>query len=57
VQHSASSGIKPGLNMHLYYLLDREESMDMVRDWLKYINLETKSLRDQITSRPCMRGV
>jgi hypothetical protein len=35
--------------MHLYYLLDREESMDMVRDWLKYINLETKSLRDQIT--------
>ena len=48
-QHSPSSGINPGLRVHLFFLLDRDESMSTVRDWLKYTNLVTKSLRDQIT--------
>ena len=48
-QHSPSSGLKPGLNMHLFFLLDRNENMNTVRDWLKYTNLVTKSLRDQVS--------
>lgn len=48
-QHSASSGLKPGLNMHLFFMLDRPEGMAMIRDWLKFTNLDTKSLSDQIT--------
>ena len=35
--------------MHLFFVLDREENMSTVRDWLKYTNLVTKSLCDQIT--------
>ena len=50
IQHSPSSGIKTdGLRMHLYFLLDRAEDMSVVCDWLKYTNLVTEKLRNQVT--------
>ena len=48
-QHSAGSGLKPGLNMHLFFLLDREEHMKDIKNWLMHINLVTEQLRDKVT--------
>ena len=49
VQHSPSSGIKPGLRMHLFFMLDAEVPVKIISSWLKYMNLATKSLNNQIT--------
>jgi len=49
VQHSPSSGIKPGLRAHVYFLLDRPEDMSVVCDWIKLTNLVTEKLRNQVT--------
>lgn len=48
-QHSPSSGIKPGLRSHLYFLLFRGEDRRVLSDWLKSLNLATGPLRDQVT--------
>ena len=48
-QHSPSSGLKPGLNMHLFFLLDRPESMHVASDTIRHLNFVTKSLRDKVT--------
>ena len=48
-QHSPSSGLKPGLNMHLFFLLDREENMQVASDTLRHLNFVTASLRDKVT--------
>ena len=48
-QHSAGSTLKPGLNMHLFFVLDREEDMADIKNWMMHANLETKSLVDKIT--------
>lgn len=55
VQHSPSSGIKPGLRAHVFFLLDRPENMDTVSDWIKYTNLVTDSLRNQVTLAPSQK--
>ena len=47
--HSASSGIKPDMNMHVFFLLDRPEHMKDIRTWLTHTNLVTKELSDQLT--------
>jgi len=47
-QHSPSSGLKPGLNMHLFFLLDRAESMIVASDTIRHLNFVTKSLRDRV---------
>jgi len=49
VQHSPSSGIKPGVRVHIFFMLDTEVSTRMVSTWLKWQNLATQQLRDQIT--------
>lgn len=49
VQHSPSSGIKSGVRAHLFFLLSDQVDVRSVSAWLKYINLETKLLSDQVT--------
>ena len=49
LQHSPSSGIKPGVRAHLFFLLEDSVDVSSVSAWLKYTNLETSSLSDQIT--------
>lgn len=49
VQHSPSSGIKPGVRVHIFFLLDAAVSPRMVSTWLKWQNLATQQLRDQVT--------
>lgn len=49
VQESPSSGIKPGLRAHVFFLLEREEQMKDIKTWLMHINLVTEKLRDEIT--------
>ena len=49
VQHSPSSGIKPGIRAHVYFLLDREEAMQDIKTWIINTNLATEKLRDEIT--------
>ena len=48
-QHSPSSGLKPGLNMHLFFLLDKPESAVVASDTLRHLNFVTKSLRDKVS--------
>lgn len=49
VQHSPSSGIKPGLRAHVFFMLDRDESMQDIKTWIMHTNLVTEKLRDEIT--------
>lgn len=49
LQHSPSSGIKPGVRVHVFFLLEDEVDVTSVSAWLKYANLETQQLSDQIT--------
>lgn len=49
LQHSPSSGIKPGVRVHIFFLLDVAISTRMVSTWLKWQNLATRQLRDQVT--------
>jgi hypothetical protein len=49
VQHSPSSGIKPGIRVHVFFMLYDEVDVGSVSAWLKYVNLETQLLSDQIT--------
>lgn len=49
IQHSPSSGIKPGLRAHVFFMLDRPEQMKDIKTWVIYINLVTEKLRDEIT--------
>jgi len=49
VQHSPSSGIKPGIRVHIFFMLFDEVDVGSVSAWLKYTNLETQLLSDQIT--------
>ena len=48
-QHSPSSGLKPGLNMHLFFLLDKAESMVVASDTIRHLNFVTKTLRNRVT--------
>ena len=48
-QHSPSSGLKPGLNMHLFFLLDRPEDMNIVSDTIRHLNFGTEQLRNKVT--------
>jgi hypothetical protein len=49
VQHSPSSGIKPGIRAHVYFLLDRDEAMQDIKTWIIDTNLATEKLRNEIT--------
>jgi len=49
VQHSPSSGIKPGIRQHIFFLLDSPTDVRSVSAWLKWQNLATEQLRNQIT--------
>lgn len=49
VQHSPSSGIKPGIRAHVFFLLHDKVDVRSVSTWLKYTNLETQLLSDQVT--------
>ena len=49
LQHSPSSGIKPGVRVHLFFMLYEPVDVGSVSAWLKYTNLETQLLSDQIT--------
>lgn len=44
IQWSASQGMKPGLNAHVFMLLDKPESPAYLKRWLKYLNLNTPQL-------------
>ena len=48
-QHSPSSGLKTGLNMHLFFLLDKPESAIVTSETLRHLNFVTQSLRDKVT--------
>jgi hypothetical protein len=48
-QHSPSSGLKPGLNMHVFFMLDKAESAIVASDTLRHLNFVTKSLRNKVT--------
>jgi len=47
-QHSPSSGIATGLRQHLFFLLDKAESMIVASDTIRHLNFVTKSLRDRV---------
>jgi hypothetical protein len=49
VQHSPSSGIKPGLRAHVFFLLDAPVDMTDVKSWVMEANLVTEKLRNEIT--------
>jgi len=49
VQHSPSSGIKHGVRAHLFFMLEDEVDVKSISSWLKYTNLATELLSDQIT--------
>ena len=49
LQHSPSSGVKPGVRVHLFFMLEDEVDVTSVSAWLKFANLETQQLSDQIT--------
>lgn len=49
LQHSPSSGIKPGVRVHVFFLLFEEVDVGSVSAWIKSANLDTKLLSDQIT--------
>lgn len=49
LQHSPSSGIKPGVRAHIFFLLHEKVDVGSVSAWLKYTNLDTQLLSDQIT--------
>jgi len=49
VQHSAGSGIKPGVRAHVFFMLDTPVCSRVIRRWFKAQNLFTEQLRDQIT--------
>lgn len=40
LQESASSGMKPGLNAHVFFLLDAPVNPTLLKHWLKHLNLE-----------------
>ena len=44
IQWSASQGMKPGLNAHVFMLLDKKESPAYLKRWLKYLNLNIPQL-------------
>jgi hypothetical protein len=49
IQHSPSSGIKPGVRCHVFFLLEDQVDVKSVSAWLKYTNLATESLSKQVT--------
>lgn len=49
VQHSPSSGIKPGIRAHVFFMLDRPEHMADIKNWAIQTNLVTEKLRDEVT--------
>lgn len=49
VQESPSSGIKPGLRAHVFFMLDQPVSMADVKTWIMETNLVTEKLRNEIT--------
>jgi hypothetical protein len=49
VQESPSSGIKPGLRAHVFFMLDQPVNMADVKTWVMEANLVTEKLRDEIT--------
>lgn len=49
LQHSPSSGIKPGIRVHLFFKLYMPVAPSMVKTWLQHVNLATDSLGDNVT--------
>lgn len=49
LQHSPSSGIKPGVRAHVFFLLYDAIDVGTVSSWLKFMNLDNQLLSDQIT--------
>lgn len=49
IQHSPSSGIKLGIRVHVFFMLEDQTAPAIIKDWLMYTNLATQSLSDQIT--------
>jgi hypothetical protein len=49
-QHSSSAGIKypTGFRGHIWILLDKPESPEALKRWLRYVNLNNSRLTDQI---------
>lgn len=48
VQYSASQGIKEGLNAHVFMILENSVPAEMLKSWLRWKNLSTPFLKDQI---------
>lgn len=48
-QHSASAGIKcqPGLRGHVFFELSTEANPPMLKEWLKFVNLNVPGLRER----------
>jgi hypothetical protein len=49
IQHSPSSGIKPGVRCHVFFLLEDKVDVKSVSSWLKYTNLASDELSNQVT--------
>lgn len=45
-QHSASSGLKPGLRSHLFFLISEFVSPQAIKNWMKHVNLSLHLLRE-----------
>lgn len=48
VQWSASQGLKPGLNAHIFMLLEHAQSPAFLKQWLMYQNYTVAALREQL---------
>jgi hypothetical protein len=49
LQYSASQGIKPGTNAHIFVLVDRPVTAEHAKAWLKHKNLTLNLLKEQLT--------
>ena len=49
VQYSNSTGVKPGLRCHIFIMLDRPQSPEIIKVWLQHLNISTPMLANSIS--------
>lgn len=49
VQYSNSAGIKPGLRCHIFIMLDRPHSPEMLKMWLQHLNINIPLLANSLS--------
>jgi len=50
LQLSASHGIKPGLNAHVFFLLETAASPPLLKLWTKWLNLTSPNIQTELTA-------